>query len=43
VRRVVILRSGAIERVVFEVRTEIANTCLEMADKNGETPLSALS
>jgi hypothetical protein len=23
----------AIERVVFEVRTEIANTCLEMADK----------
>ncbi|MBT1516326.1 hypothetical protein KIP88_38385 [Bradyrhizobium sp. SRL28] len=29
----------SIERVVFEVRTEIANTCLEMADKNGEPPL----
>jgi hypothetical protein len=29
----------AIERVVFEVRTEIANICLEMADKNGEPPL----
>jgi len=26
---------------VFEVRTEIANACLEMADKNGgESPLS---
>jgi hypothetical protein len=24
----------------FEVRTEIANTCLEMADKTGEPPLS---
>jgi hypothetical protein len=29
----------AIERVVFEVRTEIANTCLKMADRNGEPPL----
>ena len=29
----------AIERVVFEVRTEIANICLEMADKHGEPPL----
>jgi hypothetical protein len=28
-----------IERVVFEVRTEIANVCLEMADKCGEPPL----
>jgi hypothetical protein len=30
----------SIERVVFEVRTEIAKICLEMADKNGEPPLS---
>jgi hypothetical protein len=30
----------AIERVVFGVRTEIAKICLEMADKNGEPPLS---
>jgi len=29
-----------IERVVFEVRTEIANVCLQMADKCGEPPLS---
>jgi hypothetical protein len=29
----------AIERVVFEVRSEIAKVCLEMADKNGEPPL----
>jgi hypothetical protein len=29
----------SIERVVFEVRTEIAKVCLEMADKNGEPPL----
>jgi hypothetical protein len=29
----------SIERVVFEVRTEIANICLEMADKCGEPPL----
>jgi phage terminase Nu1 subunit (DNA packaging protein) len=28
------------ERVVFEVRTEIAKVCLEMADKCGEPPLS---
>jgi hypothetical protein len=28
-----------IERAVFEVRTEIANACLEMADKCGEPPL----
>ena len=28
-----------IERVVFEVRTEIANVCPEMADKCGEPPL----
>jgi hypothetical protein len=28
-----------IERVVFEVRTEIANVCLQMADKCGEPPL----
>ena len=27
-----------IERVVFEVRTEIANVCLQMADKCGEPP-----
>lgn len=30
----------AIERVVFEVRTEIAKVCQEMADKCGEPPLS---
>ncbi len=30
----------SIERVVFEVRTEIAKVCLEMADKHGEPPLS---
>jgi hypothetical protein len=29
-----------IERVVFEVRTEIANVCQQMADKHGEPPLS---
>jgi hypothetical protein len=29
----------AIERAVFEVRSEIAKVCLEMADKNGEPPL----
>ena len=29
----------SIERVVFEVRTEIARVCQEMADKNGEPPL----
>jgi hypothetical protein len=29
----------SIERGVFEVRTEIANACLEMADKHGEPPL----
>jgi len=29
----------AIERVVFEVRSEIAKVCLEMADRNGEPPL----
>jgi hypothetical protein len=28
-----------IERVVFEVRTEIANVCQEMAEKHGEPPL----
>jgi hypothetical protein len=28
----------AIERVVFEVRTEIANVCQQMADKGGEPP-----
>jgi hypothetical protein len=28
-----------IERVVFEVRTEMAKVCLEMADKCGEPPL----
>ena len=28
-----------IERVVFEVRTEIANVCQHMADKCGEPPL----
>jgi hypothetical protein len=30
----------SIERVVFEVRTEIANVCQQMADKCGEPPLS---
>jgi hypothetical protein len=29
----------SIERVVFEVRTEIANICQQMADKGGEPPL----
>ncbi len=29
----------SIERVVFEVRTEIANVCREMADKTGEPPV----
>jgi len=29
----------SIERVVFEVRTEIANVCQQMADKHGEPPL----
>jgi hypothetical protein len=29
----------SIERVVFEVRTEIANVCQQMADKNGEPQL----
>ena len=29
----------SIERVVFEVRTEIAKVCLEMAEKCGEPPL----
>ena len=29
----------SIERVVFEVRTEIAKVCQEMADKCGEPPL----
>ena len=28
----------SIERVVFEVRTEIANVCQQMADKDGEPP-----
>jgi hypothetical protein len=28
-----------IERVVFEVRSEIAAICLQMADKSGEPPL----
>ena len=32
------IRRG-IERVVFEIRTEIANACQAMADKNGEPPL----
>jgi hypothetical protein len=31
----------SIERVVFEVRTKIATLCQQMADKNGEPPLSA--
>ena len=30
----------SIERVVFEVRTEIASVCQQMADKCGEPPLS---
>ena len=30
----------SIERVVFEVRTEIAKACLEMADKCSEPPLN---
>jgi hypothetical protein len=30
----------SIERVVFEVRTEMAKVCQEMADKAGEPPLS---
>jgi hypothetical protein len=30
----------SIERVVFEVRTEIAKVCQEMADKCGEPPLN---
>ena len=30
----------SIERVMFEVRTEIANVCQQMADKCGEPPLS---
>jgi hypothetical protein len=29
----------SIERVVFEVRTEIARVCQEMADRCGEPPL----
>ena len=29
----------SIERVVFEVRTEIAKVCQEMADRCGEPPL----
>ena len=29
----------SIERVVFEVRTEIATICQQMADKHGEPPL----
>ena len=38
-RRVAILRSGvASKRVVFEVRTEIAKVCQEMAAKFGEPP-----
>jgi hypothetical protein len=28
-----------IERVVFEVRTEIADVCQQMGDKAGEPPL----
>jgi hypothetical protein len=28
-----------IERIVYEVRTEIATICQQMADKNGEPPL----
>ena len=33
----------SIERVVFEVRTEMAKVCQEMADKTGEPPLDAAS
>ena len=29
----------SIERVAFEVRTEIANVCQRMADEHGEPPL----
>ena len=29
---------GSIELIVFEVRTEIAKVCQEMADKRGEPP-----
>ena len=29
----------SIERVVFEVRTEIASVCQEMGDTHGEPPL----
>jgi hypothetical protein len=37
----VVWRRGAgIERVVFEVRAEIANVCQQMADKCGEPPLN---
>jgi hypothetical protein len=28
------------EAILFELRTEIANACQAMADKNGEPPLS---
>jgi hypothetical protein len=31
----------SIERAVFEVRTEMANVCQQMADKYGEPPLDA--
>ncbi|MEY9131933.1 phage terminase Nu1 subunit (DNA packaging protein) [Bradyrhizobium diazoefficiens] len=31
----------SIERVVFEVRTEIATVCQQMADERGEPPLDA--
>ena len=30
----------SIERVVFEVRAEIASVCQQMADKHGEPPLN---
>ena len=33
----------SIERVVFEVRTEIAKVCQQMADKSGEPPLDEQS
>jgi hypothetical protein len=36
---VVIAIRRSIERVVFEVRTEIANVCQQMADKSGEPPV----
>jgi hypothetical protein len=43
VRRVVILRSGAASNeVVFELRTELANACLEMAAKCGEPRIDGL-